>query len=58
MKLTAREVANLNQYVSFHPLAIVFEIIQGRSSGIGLTTYVQVENQPETKTDITDYSVW
>ena len=58
MKLTAREVVNLYQYVDHNPLESSFEVIQEQSSGIGTTTHVQVEGKSETRIDITDYSVW
>lgn len=58
MKLTAREVVNLYQYVDYSPLESSFEVIQEQSSGIGTITYVQVEGKPETRVDITDYLIW
>ena len=58
MKLNTNEVCNLYEYITYNPIDTNFELIQEQSSGIGTITYVQVEGKPETRTDITDYSVW
>ena len=58
MKLNTNEVCNLYEYITYNLIDTNFELIQEQSSGIGTITYVQVEGKPETRTDITDYSVW
>lgn len=59
MTLTIGEIITLYRLaVLKYPDAELFEITQSGTSGIGTATYAQVKDKPETKTDITDYSVW
>lgn len=57
MKLTYGEIASMYYYAQKYPKADVFNIEQ-TSTGIGTMTHIQVQNHPETKTNVTDYTAW
>ena len=52
--LTKDEVESLKNYCDSNLAVGVVEVIQDKHSGIGYSTWVQVKDLPETRTDISD----
>lgn len=55
--LTKDEVESLKNFCDYNLAVGVVEVTQDRNS-IGYTTWVQVKDLPETKTDISDIDSW
>ena len=58
IRMTKEEVDSLKEYCDQNLAVGIVEVEQSHTSGIGWNIYVQVENLPETRTDITDYNSW
>ena len=56
--LAKDEIKRLYEYMMEHQDSQYFNVIQDNNSGIGRNTYIEVRYQPNTSSDITDYTNW
>lgn len=56
--LTKEEVESLKNFCDSNLAVGVVEVTQDRHGELGYTTWVQVKDLPETKTDISDIDSW
>lgn len=56
--LTKEEVDYLKQFCDENLAVGVVEVTQDKHNELGYTTWVQVKDLPETKTDISDIDSW
>ena len=56
--LSKDEIKRLYDYMMEHQDSQYFNVIQDNNSGIGRNTYIEVRYQPNTSSDITDYTNW
>ena len=56
--LTKDEVESLKNYCDGNLTVGVVEVTQDKHGGLGYSTWVQVKDLPETRTDISDIDSW